>query len=316
MITYVTKLTKNSPVPTQIDFLEAAHQRGLLKNTKEIRLYQNLAKGDQGEQFVIDALEEYGNSNWIVLPNLWQDHYGIYESDIILITYCAIYVLEVKNFDGLFEYKNNRCYINGRRIKEDYIHQTEKSFINMTNIMQKIDSRIPVKGVILFVGEHSEVDIVSEVADIAVIPRNNVRKYIQHITHEEQNYLGVPIDTSKVISALENNEVISPFAPKDSYSTLDLKAACKGIHCECCKSFQITHSKKFINCTCGHREVRKHALLRMIDEYKLLTFNDKYFYRSDLSDFLGNKISRTFLSRFLTSNYEAIHKGRYAKYKH
>lgn len=121
MYIYETKLSKASPVPKHLDFLSAADRRELLRKNKELSLSRNLAIGAQGEQFVLNILKEVGHNDWIVLPNLWLEHYGIYESDIVLLTRHAPYVFEVKNYDGLFEYRDSRCSVNGNRMKENCI---------------------------------------------------------------------------------------------------------------------------------------------------------------------------------------------------
>lgn len=311
---YETTLAKSSEIPSQIDFLNAAYHRGLLKSNEKIRLYQNLEAGAQGEQFVIDALQTYGRKHWVVLQNVWQDYFGVYESDIILITRSAVYIFEVKNFEGLFEYKESRCYINGRRIKENYIHQAEKAFLNLTDICQKINRSIPVRGAILFVGEHSEVRVDSKIEDIEVIVRHQLRKYILQIAREEQENYHVQIDYKKIISQFERNEVLNPFRPKISYSALDLEQGKKGIHCEYCKSYNILISKKFVRCKCGHAELRRAAILRMIDEYRVLTFSDPYFVRSEIEMFLGGQVSKSYLVSILNENFQSNCKNKYTKY--
>lgn len=76
MAIYQTNLSKTSPIPTQLGFLRAANQRGLLKTTKEQRLYNNLDRGAQGEQYVKNMLEIYGRKHWVIVENVWLDYYG------------------------------------------------------------------------------------------------------------------------------------------------------------------------------------------------------------------------------------------------
>lgn len=116
MYIYETKLAKNSPIPKQLDFLRAADQRELLKTNSEKSLYQNLEVGAIGEQFVMDMLRKYGQKHWLAIQNMWMDCQGVYESDILVLTSHTPYVFEVKNYDGLFEYKDHRCFINGNRL--------------------------------------------------------------------------------------------------------------------------------------------------------------------------------------------------------
>ena len=122
MYIYKTALSKNSSIPSQFDFLSAANQRGLLKTSSEKNLYRNLEVGAQGEQYVVDMLKKHGQEHWVVLQNLWMDIQGVYESDLILLTSRTPYIFEVKNYDGLFEYEDHRCFLNGNRLKDNCVH--------------------------------------------------------------------------------------------------------------------------------------------------------------------------------------------------
>ena len=312
---YQTKLTKTSPVPTQLAFLQAAYRRNLLKTNKEMSLYHNLEAGNQGEEFVLDMLEKLGCKHWIVLRNLWLDHYGIYENDIVLITSHAIYILEVKNYEGEFEYRNSRCYINGRKLKENCIHQAEKAWMNLKEICHSIDRSIHIKGALLFVGEHNEVVIQSEVDGIEIVTRNTLRKFIQSIKKEEEFHHYSSLNTQKFLSHFERNEVLNPFGPLKSYLPEEvLKGKC-GIYCNECGNYDTQLTRKFLKCSNGHVELRDSAILRTINEFEVLIFKIQHMTRTDLMKFMDNKVSKSSLINLLNKHFIRIHNGRHTKYK-
>ena len=312
---YQTKLSKASPVPTQLEFLQAADQRNLLKTKKELSLYHNLEAGNQGEEFVLDMLEKFGCKHWIVLRNLWLDHYGIYENDIVLLTSHAIYILEVKNYEGEFEYKNSRCYMNGRKLKENCIHQAEKAWMNLREICHSIDQSIHIKGALLFVGEHNEVVIQSEVDGIEIVTRNTLRKFIQSIKKEEEFHHYSSLNTQKFLSHFERNEVLNPFGPLKSYLPEEVLKEKHGIYCKECGNYDTQLTRKFLKCSNGHVELRDSAILRTINEFEVLIFMNQHMTRTDLMKFMDNKVSKSSLINLLNKHFIRIHNGRHTKYK-
>lgn len=314
MYIYETKLAKTSSVPKQLEFLRAADRRELLREKKELSLYRNLAIGAQGEQFVLDALRMYGRKDWVVLPNLWLDHYGIYESDIVLLTRHAPYVFEVKNYDGLFEYKDSRCSVNGTRIKENCIQQAEKALMNLQDICRGMDRSITAKGALLMVGEHNDVRIESDVKEIEVITRYQMRNYIQEIARLEDAISRNNYDIRRLLNHFEKNEVLNPFGPLKSYSPEEVLEGRLGIYCKICGSFEVESSRKFVKCRNDHEEVRREAIVRTIHEFGVLTFESDFMTRRDLQLFMGEQMSIPYLLDILNDNFDCVQLGRHAKY--
>ncbi len=312
---YETHLTKTSQVPAPLEFLQAAYRRGLLKTSKEIRLYRNLELGNQGEQYALGMLQTYGRKHWVVVRNLWLEHFGIYENDIVLLTNGAFYVLEVKNYEGHFEYKKGRCFINGKKLKENCIQQAEKALMNLQEICGKVDRSIRVKGALLFVGEHNEVQIVSEVDGIEVVTRSTFRQFIQRIAEEEDFHAYAAAAAHKTLAHFEKKEVLNPFGPLTSYSPDEVFAGRRGIYCQTCGSYHTELTRKFVGCEQGHVELRGEAVLRTIEEFRILTFQQGYASRAELMIFLDETVSESYLARLLNRYFDRMNSGRYSKYK-
>lgn len=314
MYIYETKLSKNSYVPTQLEFLRAANRRELLSTTQESHLYRNLEIGAQGEQFVMDMLKKYGREHWVVLRNLWMDCQGIYESDILLLTSHTPYVFEVKNYDGLFEYKDYRCYVNGNRLKENCIHQAQKGLINLQDICKGIDRSISAKGALLMVGEHNDVRIQSKVEEIELKTRYQIRNYIQEIAQQEEANYQSRVDTPRLLNRFEKIETLNPFGPRKSYSSEEVLEGRLGIYCKNCGSYDLESSRKFVKCKYNHEELRREAIIRTIHEFGMLTFDHDFMTRSDLSQFMNNQLSDPYLVDILNNNFVKVQHGKYAKY--
>ena len=314
MYIYETKLAKASLVPTQLEFLRAAHQRGLLRLNSELNLYRNLEFGAQGEQFVMEMLEKYGQKHWVVLQNLWMDCQGIYESDIVLLTSHTPYAFEVKNYNGLFEYKNDRCVMNGSRMKENCIQQAEKSLLNLQDICRQLDRSISAKGALLLVGEHNEASIQSSVDGIEVKMRYQLRNYIQEIARLEEAEYHKSYDIRRLLDHFEKREKENPFGPHKSYTPEEVLEGKRGIYCDECGTYEVESSRKLLKCKNNHEEPRREAIIRMIHEFGVLTFEHDFMTQSDLRCFMEFQMSEDLLLAILNSVFEKNQSGRYANY--
>jgi ribosomal protein L37E len=310
MSLYQTEFSKESnKLPSLLDFTRITHRRKLMNPKEgEYTLYR-LEMGELGEQTVLDFIEKYGNKDWFVFRNVWMDYYGSYESDIILITKHAIYVFEVKNYDGAFEYEDGQCRINGNIYGSNCVFQAERALINLQNICRKISPSVPVKGALIFIGEHNQVTIHSKVNNIQIIMRNQLRNYIRQIAKDEAMSTTTPINVQKIIKKFEELEIINPYGPK-AFQPSDLTKAKKGICCARCGSFSLEISKLFVRCSCGFQELRKEAMLRTIYEYGALIFETDEMRTSDLEIFLNKQASRGYLLNILKENFQRINFGK------
>lgn len=311
---YQTALIQNTPIPRQLDFLKAANRRQLLATAKEKSLLFSLEKGAIGEQTVLDYLQLYGRKHWTVIQNLWMDHFGPYETDLMLLTNHASYALEIKNYEGQFAYKDSRCFIDGRKQRDNPIHQAEKSFMNAQDICRHISPQPIVKGAIIFIGQHNQVDIQSPVDGIQVVTKAGLPRFIQAIANEESAFPYPPLSHQHIIPHFEKKEVLNPYGPAASYQPEEVLAGRRGIACRKCSRFDVTTTRLFVKCQCGFVENRREAIVRTIHEYGALTFDHDFMYRSDLAAFMDGQMSDRFLIEILQENFEYIPNSRYTKY--
>lgn len=145
---------------------------------KEKYLLDKLEAGTAGERRVLEFIKEFGEDHWIVLHNVWIDLSGKQEYDIILITRHACYIFEVKNYNHLFSIENSVCKINGYFMDKHIVMQTVKCKKNLKQILQTVPGNLKVHGVLVFIGEHSRIQIEDPINDIDIVLKNELRDYI------------------------------------------------------------------------------------------------------------------------------------------
>lgn len=93
--------------------LEVCERRGILLDKEmETRLY-NLRKGFKGEYTVYQWFQKYSKKNIHIIDDYWFYHGKKMQVDLLIILENRWVVVEVKNYYGFFEYRNQECYLNG-----------------------------------------------------------------------------------------------------------------------------------------------------------------------------------------------------------
>lgn len=298
--------------PTQLDIERILNQHSYFRTPQEDYYFKRLEAGEKGEQMMLEYLEKYGKKEWGLLRNMWMNKDGPFEGDFILLTQHMSYLFEVKNYTSNFAYENGITKFNNRKHSGNPIHQTRRNTINLQDICDKLSHRIHVQGVLVLVGVDNYVEIHSEVKDIIILQRNQIKNYIQQIVEKDDLYKNKPINKKSLLRHFEKYEIERYYGPKAVPKTT-IKKLRKGIYCLNCKSFDIKMNRKVIECSCGCVEDRTMAILRTICEYGVLTFNENLKI-GELLDFFGGQVSHVSLRKVLRKYFVEIKKGRFTYY--
>lgn len=286
-------------VPSEYAFQKYAILRGLSR----YKYFHRLEAGFYGEERFTNYLNEFGLDHWTILRNKWLKNDSHFECDFILITGHAVYVFEVKNYYGKFVYENGQSYSRGRAITYNPINQARNGRLHLQNIL----GRYNVKGALVFIGEHNQVCIKDEVADIAILETNEVYEFIQQIKQEEQEYSGRWINAVDIISLLEKFEIDPPYLTAP-YTRAEMTTAKKGIFCANCQQKVPITRADYIKCSCGLHESKEEAIIRTACEYGVLTYG-KDFTISDIRGFIDNGASTVFLRKILSKHFNYYNKS-------
>lgn len=303
MILYrTTQQEKDALVPSKLDFgkiLLTRHKRLSSKIRRDISLAEI---GEQGENKVVEILKEFGNKDWIYLENVWLDKSGRYETDIIVITNAAIYVFEVKNYEGIFVFDNGDCKINNYDLADNCIAQTNRAYKKMHSICDEAFIETKIHGALIFIGEYNTVEIKSPIGNIEVIKRSDLKSYIYEMIEEERNFHERQVDIDTLMQQLNRYSISNPFIfqPLSEAEFSDIRT---GICCARCHNFDLDINRNdYIMCMCGLAEPREEAIIRTICDYGVLTF-DKNFEAPKLIAFLNRQVSRSNLYQILEKHF-------------
>lgn len=285
--------------PCEYEFLKIAAQRKLITMPKELSHFKRIEDGRKGEDTFDRILKQFGQKHWLFMRNLWLHDFNNFECDYLLITNHCVYVFEIKNYFGKFEYQNGQCKSRGIDITYNPINQAHNATIHLRNLLPGV----PIKGALIFVGEHNQVHIHDEIDYIDIFCRNDLYQYVQDIIIEE-NQSRVLLDTNHVISELEKYTIDNPYPIKPYYPS-QFSENNTGIFCARCGT-QLDWSRNcYIVCNCGFHEYREHLTVRTICEYGVLTHSSN-FTVSALHYIFQHKLSRVTLAAVLDKYFNLI----------
>lgn len=290
-----------SKSPNQLDFLRVINVRGTNFFKDKKKLYKNLFDGKVGEQRVIDYIKKYGHSDWVVFQNVWLNHFGALECDLILITKYTIYIIEIKNYTGKFTYENGRCYYNNNETTINPIEQVRKNKVSLENILKKLYPHLKVQAVVIFTGDDNDVEIHSKTEDIQIINRIQIRNFILQIKTLETKSTGLVLNPTKIVNVLNEYEIINPFM-QEPLTPDEMKCIRGGIYCANCHNFNLKSSRFYYECKCGLSESREEAIIRTVCDFGVLTYDYDIKWK-DIINFVDNQASVTYIKKVINKHF-------------
>lgn len=227
------------------------------------------------------------------------------KSDIIVITNVAIYVFEVKNYEGIFVFDNGDCKINNYDLADNCIAQTNRAYKKMHSICREAFIKDKIHGALIFIGEYNSVEIKSPIGNIKVVKRSGLKSYIQEMVEEERNFHERQVDTDTLMQQLNRYSISNPFIfkPLSEEEISDIRT---GICCSRCQNFSLDITgEHYFRCECGMEESLEEGLIRTICEYGSLRY-DKNLVVTNLLDFINHQTSISNLYRILNKHFARI----------
>lgn len=299
----------HNPQPTKLETLREINKRGGLEHHKPYkdRLYR-LEKGHEGEERLVNYLKKYGAPHWTALRNIWLEHYGEFECDLLLLTRLGPLAFEIKNYSGKLELKNNQCLLNGKAISHNPFSQAQKVRTNLSEILQMPT----LQGVLTFTGKHNPIQMHDPISGIDVRMLNELKHYIWQIAQQERQLRAYPIDTSPLLHKLAPYEIGKPSKEIDLPGEIKTRVR-GGIHCCHCDHFNLKMNKSYIICACGMHEPREEAIVRTICEYSVI-YPERELTTQALTDFFSGEVSKSTVFRHLTKHFKQTGVYRSAKF--
>lgn len=297
---------KKRKKPTVLAMLEVLYKRSQL-SAKVHKYYLNQKKGYKGE-CCFDVLTEKIKCDCLILNDLpFQNDGNEFQIDALIITAHAIYLYEIKNYEGTYYYKDGFFHSVFSEFKfESPIEWLNRKETYLQKILYEYGIKLPIKSFTVFVNPEFTLYNVSY-SERVLLPTSIPGHFRQmdqldgELT-EEHAYIA-----SKLCEV--SAQYIQTLKGVPDYEYDDLK---KGLICENCGEFiqEVKGKSKTITCAgCGHREVASDCVLRHIEECKVMCPERKLALNLVYS-WCGSTVSEKRIRYVLKMYYQAHGSGR------
>ncbi|KMK77420.1 nuclease-related domain-containing protein [Alkalihalobacillus pseudalcaliphilus] len=223
--------------------------------------------------------------------------------DSIIITPENLFLFEIKNYQGTFEFQDHKLYTEKQKEINNPNTQLERTASLLRQWLTKRNiPHPPIQPYVIFINPHFYLYTTRKEAANFIFSNQlhafarKLEKMNRHITNSH-----LELANQLILNHLHE----SPYDKTPDHPPEDYK---KGFYCKECYSFEVTLSRYYLYCEdCKEKEPIKSCLLRTIDEYQILFKGE--FTTTDIYFWCNQQVSKATIRRILSSTM--IKEGKY-----
>ncbi len=291
----------------ELMILEYLNERMALSE-QDRRHYFYLKKGFDGE-VLFDSLTEKIQSECLVLNDLLLNlGKTTFQLDTIIITSNKVYLFEVKNYEGDHFYEEDKMFKLPKTEVTNPLHQVRRAETLLKQLLHRLGYNIPVEGLVVFISP--EFTLYQAPRDIPFVFPTQIKQFLKQFDSNTLRLSNNHMRLAEKLLSLHIQENKYSNLPEYHYDQLK-----KGITCTKCNSFLLTVHGRNIKCNeCGYLEPISTAILRSINEFKLL-FKDKKVTTNIIYDWCRVIDSKKRVQRVLDMNFQIVSKRKWTYYE-
>jgi len=274
---------------------------------REKQYYLSLEKGYQGEQ-LNDLWVEKLKGEVCVLHNLlFEIKNTQFQIDTLIITQDRIYLLEVKNHEGDYIYKNDGFSTLSGKETKNHLHQLKRCETLLRQLLQILGNNYPIESYLIFI--NPEFFLYNVPPELPIVYPTQLNRFYTNLNKRPSKLN----DRHKILA----NKLLAEDKRESSYSqlpTYQYDQVQKGCTCANCRSLSTVLDKQRVICgDCGHSEKFKTAVLRTIAEFTHL-FPERRITTLEVFEWCGGVGSVKGIRRVLKNNFKPQGHGKYTYY--
>ncbi|WP_407269810.1 NERD domain-containing protein [Radiobacillus sp. PE A8.2] len=298
-------ITKHRVEPLILQQLKHLKNRSDLPEENLNYLY-NLEKGWEGERRFDSVLEEISSDCLILNDLLLEVNNTTFQIDSLLICQQAVYLYEVKNYEGDFYMEGDRFYAaSGSEIKNP-IQQLKRSESLLRQLLQQNGYKFTISASLVFV--NPEFTLYQAPLNSPIIFPTQLNRYMKKISNNTQKLNQKHHKLAKHLASLHS--IDNSFAQLPPFDFESLK---KGVVCPECCSFLKSVNWNFVCDRCGYEERAYVGVKRSVEELILLLPKHKITTRT-VHEWCGRIRSRESLKDILCKSYQLVSRGQSSYY--
>jgi len=268
----------------------------------------NLAKGFEGEvafdEWTLPLTDKYLILNDLLL----ESNSTTFQIDSLLISQKMIYLFEVKNFEGDYYVEGEKWFsMSGSEINSP-LFQMKRCETLLKSYLHRLKINVPIKSYLVFI--NPEFALYEAPRNEPIIFLSQMKRLIEKF-HRQSDYLG------NRHNALAN-QLVNDHLKSNRFSKIpvyDFSLLEKGILCSSCQGslMKAFNGRNLICPGCGCMEKTESAVLRAVQEYKLL-FPDRQVTTQAIQEWCGVVESRKTIREILNRHFTRIGRTQQTHY--
>jgi hypothetical protein len=274
----------------------------------EQRYYLNQEKGFQGEvQF--DGLTEKLQRKCYILNDLQlESNKSSFQLDSSLIFQGTYSLFEVKNFEGEYVYDAEYFKTLSGRDIQNPLDQLKRSKLMLSNLLHSLGCKLTIEAYVIFI--NPQFTLYQTPPDLPFILPTQLDRFMKKLDQKPSLLNNSHKNLADKLISLHQTE--SPYTQLPNYEYEQIK---KGMTCSKCDSFSVMIVGKKLFCNkCGNEEMVTVAVMRNVEEFKLL-FPERKITTNVIHEWCGVVDSRKRISRVLRKNLKITGLGQWAFYE-
>lgn len=301
-------IVKSKKKSGELLILDSLNKRMELSEKYKSRFY-TLQKGYEGE-VLFESYIAKQQANFLVLSDLFlvfnSKHFQI---DSIIITDDKIYLFEVKNLEGDYYYDlSTDRFSSATKEIVNPLSQLVRTEMLLRQSLQMYKIHLPIDYYVVFV--NPEFMLYNAPPNKLFIFPTQLNRYLKQLSRKATSQPNMNSHVAEKLLSLHTSD--STFWQIPPFEYVDLK---KGVTCGICSSFMINLEGQSCVCgDCGHRELVSSAVMRNVDELKLL-FPEERITTNLLFDWCRGVLNKKTIYRILKRNLEIVGINRWVSYE-
>ncbi|MBT2695278.1 NERD domain-containing protein [Bacillus sp. ISL-55] len=266
---------------------------------KEKQRHFNLRKGFEGE-IKFDIWMESLEIEHLTLNDLLLEVGGTtFQIDSLIIIQDAILVFEVKYYEGDYYYEGERLKkINGSEIKDPLL-QLKRSISLLRQLFESLGFRLVIGSSVVFI--NPEFTLYQSPKDAPIIFPSQLNRYMKNLNKKHSKLTNLHKKIAEKLLQLHQTD--SPYKRIPSYEYDQLA---KGLMCkECHQLMDKIERKEFVCSHCGTHEKIDSAVMRSIEEIRLL-FPERKLTTALIFDWCKGVLPIKAVRRVLNKNFRPV----------
>ncbi|WP_087974286.1 nuclease-related domain-containing protein [Oceanobacillus rekensis] len=270
--------------------------------------YFSLKKGYEGE-LLFDRLTKKLDCECLILNDLLlKVNNTTFQIDSLIITQGKVFIYEVKNFEGDYYYESDKLYKKPQLEVMNPLFQLNRTESLLRQLLLSLGYKPQIDAFIIFI--NPKFTLYQAPLDKTIILPTQLNQYMETLNKTPSKITEKHKKIADQLLALNNPD--SPYKQIPSYDYDQLR---KGITCLKCYSYSVTIEKRKCVChDCGNKEPVTVAVLRSVQEFKLLFPNEKVT-TNIVEEWCQVVPSKKSIRRILSSNFRMVGVHRWTSYE-